>query len=160
MTSNIGSEAILDFGKRRNAIGFMDEEDRSETANDSNIRQRVMEMLREQFRPEFLNRVDETVVFHSLRKENLAEIVDLQLQYVAKRLLEKKIRVTFTTAAKQLVADKGYDPNYGARPLKRAIQEYILDDLALQIVENKIQEGDGVKIDVKEGKILIKKTTS
>lgn len=160
MTSNIGSEAILDFGKRRNAIGFMDEEDRSETANDSNIRQRVMEMLREQFRPEFLNRVDETVVFHSLRKENLAEIVDLQLQYVAKRLLEKKIRITFTTAAKQLVADKGYDPNYGARPLKRAIQEYILDDLALQIVENKIQEGDGVKIDAKEGKILIKKTAS
>lgn len=160
MTSNIGSEAILDFGKRRNAIGFMDEEDRSETANDSNIRQRVMEMLREQFRPEFLNRVDETVVFHSLRKENLAEIVDLQLQHVAKRLLEKKIRITFTHAAKQLVADKGYDPNYGARPLKRAIQEHILDDLALQIVENKIQEGDGVKIDAKEGKILIKKTAS
>lgn len=157
MTSNIGSEMILDFGKRRNhTIGFQDDEETSEESTAEQIRSRVMEMLRDHFRPEFLNRVDEIVMFQALSKEQLTEIVDLQLQALTKRLHEKKITVTYTDKAKKLVAEKGYDPSFGARPLKRAIQDLILDELALKIVEGKINEGDKITVDATKDKIVIK----
>ncbi len=157
MTSNIGSDVILDWGKRHGEIGFVSEETNQKTKRDEEaMRTRVMEMLREQFRPEFLNRVDEIVMFHSLTKENLEKIIDLQLAQVAKRLQEKKITLTFTDKAKALVTEKGYDPAYGARPLKRAIQDLILDELALKIVEGNIKEGDRVTVDTSRGKITFK----
>lgn len=157
MTSNIGSEMILDFGKRRNhTIGFQDDEEDSDESTAEQIRSRVMEMLRDHFRPEFLNRVDEIVMFQALSKEQLTEIVDLQLQALTKRLHEKKITVTYTDKAKKLVAEKGYDPSFGARPLKRAIQDLILDELALKIVEGKINEGDKITVDATKEKIVIK----
>ncbi len=156
MTSNIGSDLILDFGKTRGDIGFKNGDD-EETQDTGSVKERVLGMLRDHFRPEFLNRVDEIVMFQALAKNDLSQIVDLQLADVVKRLHDnKKIDVEFTDKAKALVADKGYDPSFGARPLKRAIQDLILDELALKIVEGKIKEGDSVKVDATKDKIVIK----
>ncbi len=155
MTSNIGSDLILDFGKKRGEIGFNDGED-EKTSSAENIKALVLERLRDHFRPEFLNRVDEIVMFQSLEKKDLTQIVDLQLAEVLKRLRAKKIDIEFTEKAKTLVAEKGYDPSYGARPLKRAIQDLILDELALKIVEGSIKEGDKIKVDASKDKIIIK----
>jgi ATP-dependent Clp protease ATP-binding subunit ClpA len=102
--------------------------------------------------------VDETIVFHALSKENLRQIIDLQLKEVLKRLAERKITVHFTDAAKDLLADKGYDPAYGARPLKRAIQDMVLDELSLKIIEGEIKEGDDVEVSAKTDKITFKKS--
>ncbi|MCC7522612.1 ATP-dependent chaperone ClpB [Candidatus Uhrbacteria bacterium] len=156
MTSNIGSDVILDYGKKRGEIGFADEEEKSDESNGKNIKERVLGMLRDHFRPEFLNRVDEIVMFQALGKPELAQIVELQLADVVKRLSAKKIKIEFTDKAKALVAEKGYDPSFGARPLKRAIQDLILDELALRMVERKVQEGDEVKVDAAKDKIVIK----
>ncbi len=155
MTSNIGSDLILDFGKKRGEIGFSNG-DEEEAATPESVKARVMEMLREHFRPEFLNRVDEIVMFQALAKDDLLRIVDLQLADVAKRLREKKIEVEFTDKAKKLIADKGYDPSFGARPLKRAIQDLVLDELALKIVDGRVKEGDKVKVDASKDQIAIK----
>ncbi len=157
MTSNIGSDMILDAGKKRAEIGFSSQSKDDEKKTLS-MRTRLMELLREQFRPEFLNRIDEIVIFQSLGKEDLAKIVDLQLRIVMKRLQAKRITLTFTEKAKLLIADKGHDPAYGARPLKRAIQELVLDELAMQLLEHKVEEGNSITIDVVKEKIVFKKT--
>lgn len=156
MTSNIGSDMILNFGTKGRSIGFSDKS-LEKIDSETDMRERVMEMLKEAFRPEFLNRVDETIVFHALTKPHLREIVDLQLSQVAQRLSERKITVAFTDAAKTLISSKGYDPSYGARPLKRAIQELVLDELSLRIIEGKLVEGDHVEIGARTEKITIKK---
>ncbi len=156
MTSNIGSDMILDAGKKRAEIGFASS-GKDEDKKAQSMRSRLMELLREQFRPEFLNRIDEIVIFQSLSKENLAQIVDLQLQHVVKRLQTKRVTVTFTEKAKAFIADKGHDPAYGARPLKRAIQEHVLDDLAMQLLEHKVEEGDRVTVDVVKEKVVFKR---
>ncbi|HVM90618.1 MAG TPA: ATP-dependent chaperone ClpB [Verrucomicrobiae bacterium] len=157
MTSNIGSDLILDFGKHRGEIGFKDKEEAEESATPESVKERVLAMLREHFRPEFLNRVDEIVMFQALGKPELMRIVELQLADVVKRLYtNKKIGLEFTDKAKALVAEKGYDPSFGARPLKRAIQDLILDELALRLVEGKIKEGDAVKVDAVKEKIVFK----
>lgn len=155
MTSNIGSDMILDAGKKRSEIGFSGSTKEEEQKAES-MRTRLMELLREQFRPEFLNRIDEIVVFQSLGKEDLTKIVDLQLQMVLKRLQNKRITLTFTEKMKAFIAEKGYDPAYGARPLKRAIQEFILDELAMKLLEHKVEEGDHVTIDVVKEKVTFK----
>jgi ATP-dependent Clp protease ATP-binding subunit ClpB len=155
MTSNIGSDLILDFGKKRGEIGFSNGEE-DEEATPETVKSRVMEMLREHFRPEFLNRVDEIVMFQALAKKDLLQIVNLQLEDVFKRLREKKIEVEFTEKAKALIAEKGYDPSFGARPLKRAIQDLVLDELALKIVDGRVKEGDKVKVDASKDQIVIK----
>lgn len=155
MTSNIGSDLILDYGKTRSEIGFKGK-DEAEARDPVPLKDRVLGMLRDHFRPEFLNRVDEIVMFQALAKPDLSKIVELQLAEVANRLRTKKINITFTDKAKALVAEKGYDPNFGARPLKRAIQDLILDELALRIVEGKIKEDDEVKVDASKGQIVIK----
>jgi len=100
--------------------------------------------------------VDDIVVFQSLSKDDLAKIVELQVQRVIDRLREKKITLEFTDKAKKLIAKKGYDPSFGARPLKRAIQDLVLDELALKIVEGKVKEGDKVKVDAVKDAISIK----
>jgi ATP-dependent Clp protease ATP-binding subunit ClpA len=159
MTSNIGSDLILDWGKRRGEIGFVQGNDSDEVTPESQeaVEAMVRERLRDHFRPEFLNRVDEVVMFQALQKKELAVIVDLQLQQVAKRLLDKRIHLSFSEKAKKLIADKGYDPSYGARPLKRAIQDQVLDELAMELLEHKINEGDRVMVDVSKEKIVFKK---
>ncbi|MFA5129529.1 MAG: ATP-dependent chaperone ClpB [Patescibacteria group bacterium] len=153
MTSNIGSDMILDWGTTRQEIGF---KDGAEKDASTSMRDRILPMLRDHFRPEFLNRIDEIVVFEALSKEQLSHIVDLQLTLVADRLKQKKIAITFTKKLHTLLAEKGYDPSYGARPLKRVIQELILDPLAMKIVSGEIEENGVVVADVVKDKVTFK----
>lgn len=150
MTSNIGSEIIY----RMREVGFKRERGEEGIIKEEDMREKVMAALRENFRPEFINRVDEIIIFHPLDKKVLETIVDLQLQRVEKNLLEKEISVEITAEAKNYLTQKGFDPAFGARPLKRVIQNEILDELALEIIEGKIGKGKKVKIDVKGGKIV------
>ncbi|MBX2998428.1 MAG: ATP-dependent chaperone ClpB [Caldilineaceae bacterium] len=134
MTSNVGSQYILD-------VAGLDDE----------VERRVMRAMREHFRPEFLNRVDEMVIFHSLTMEHLVGIVEIQLERLRSRLKERAISLSLTDAAKRAVVESGYDPAYGARPLKRAIQHSIADPLALEILEGRIRDGDHVRVDSRGG---------
>lgn len=148
MTSNIGSDVILNSERR---IGFAEDG----AAKSEGTKQKVLEMLRDHFRPEFLNRIDETIVFHALDKKHIEAIVELQLELVIDRLeTSRNISVTFTPKAKKYVAENGYDPKYGARPLKRVIQTKILDPLALEIVKGTIAPESAVTVDVKKDAIV------
>jgi ATP-dependent Clp protease ATP-binding subunit ClpB len=131
MTSNLGSQFIQEL------IG--DEEE---------MRRKVMEVMRISFRPEFLNRVDETIIFRPLGIEQIKEIVEIQLEHLRKRLEERKISIELTDNAKEALAEKGYDPVFGARPLKRTIQKLIQDPLATDILKGNFKEGDSIVIDV------------
>jgi len=106
-----------------------------------------MDVLRHTFRPEFLNRVDETVVFKSLGKEQLAQIVEIQLRDLRKRLAERKLRLEVTPEAKATLADRGYDPVFGARPLKRTIQRMIENPLAVEVLAGRFGEGDTIVVE-------------
>lgn len=147
MTSNVGSESI----GRGKTLGFQEEKDETEPLSDAEIREDVMRSLRATFRPEFLNRIDETIIFHPLSLERIRTILDLQLARVAERLQDKGIVIEFSESAKKYLAEKGYDPLYGARPLKRLIQTAILDPLSLQLVAGKLQGGDRIEITEESG---------
>ena len=134
MTSNIGSHLIVNLG----------------TGQDAQIEKEVMDELRENFRPEFLNRIDETIIFRRLTKDQIAEIVQVQLDLVSRRLTDRGITLQITSAARELLATLGYDPAYGARPLKRVIQKQILDPLARKILSGEIHDGEMVTIDATE----------
>ncbi|MFH1947132.1 MAG: ATP-dependent chaperone ClpB [Candidatus Magasanikbacteria bacterium] len=155
MTSNIGSEMIMEMG-RTGDFGFGDEGKKTDKQKEKNMKDKIMESLRERFKPEFLNRVDEIIMFHPLDEKQIRSIVDLQLAIVAKRLEDKKITINITDKAKDWLSKKGYDPNLGARPLKRVIQTELLDPLAMQIIEGKIEDGSKVKVEVEKDKIVIK----
>jgi ATP-dependent Clp protease ATP-binding subunit ClpB len=144
MTSNVGSTYIQELGGQ----------------NDTLMRQRVMEALQSQFRPEFLNRVDETIIFRSLGREQIGAIIDIQLGLVVKRLQERKIQLQLSGKAKALLAEEGYDPVYGARPLKRTIQKRILDPLAMKVLEGAFAEGDTVVVDANDGVVTFTKGPS
>ena len=111
------------------------------------IREEITRVLQEHFRPEFLNRIDEIVVFHPLGKEHLAEIVDIQLRRVKNLLADKGYRLDVSDEAREYIAEAGYDPSYGARPLKRAIQRELQDPLALKILAGEFDEGDTIMVD-------------
>jgi ATP-dependent Clp protease ATP-binding subunit ClpB len=119
------------------------------------MEERVLEVVRSHFRPEFLNRVDEIIIFRALGLAQIKEIVDIQIEHLRKRLAEKKIDLDLTDEAKQLIAEKGYDPVYGARPLKRTIQKMIQDPLANEILKGNFKEGDRVVVDVDKDKKLV-----
>jgi ATP-dependent Clp protease ATP-binding subunit ClpB len=121
----------------------------------SNIRS--AEQMREHFRPEFLNRIDEIVVFEPLTRDQLAEIVDLQLERLRARLADRTIELEMTEAAKETLADAGWDPAYGARPLKRAIQRLVENPLALRLLEGDFADGDTIRVDAQNGDILFTK---
>lgn len=150
MTSNVGSDIIY-----RGTLGFKEERQR-DLLEENEMREKVLGSLRENFKPEFLNRVDEIIIFHPLTPAMLAKIVDLQMGVVQKRLREKNIKIITTPTAKKYLSEKGFDPVYGARPLRRVIQNEILDELALRIIEGKIKEGDRVSVDVEKNKIVLK----
>ncbi len=154
MTSNIGSDLILNAGSTPGSFGFQDE---NESRNsDTDIKDTVLGLLKDHFRPEFLNRIDETIVFHALKPEDMKVIVEIQLDHVANRLkTQRRIDLSFSESAKSLVAKLGYDPSYGARPIKRMIQTHILDPLALKIVSGEIKEGGHVMINAKLDQIVI-----
>jgi ATP-dependent Clp protease ATP-binding subunit ClpB len=138
MTSNLASQYIQDLADR----------------NRKEMEQRVTAALREAFKPEFLNRVDETIIFNSLGREEIKSIVEIQLKRLRQNLAARKMALEITERAKALIADKGYDPAYGARPLKRTIQRLIQDPLAVKILEGEFKEGDRVKID-SDGETLL-----
>ncbi len=138
MTSNLGSQFLVD------------------DINEGTRRQ-VMDQLREHFRPEFLNRIDEIIFFHALGREHMKRIIDIQLAGLVKRLDERKIHVTMTDAAKDHLVREGYDPIYGARPLKRTIQRRVLDPLALRVLEGQFLEGDTVVVDLVDGGLVFEK---
>jgi ATP-dependent Clp protease ATP-binding subunit ClpA len=112
----------------------------------------VKDLLKGHFRPEFLNRVDEMIVFHPLRKEQLTLIVDVQLEHLRKRLAQRHMKLELTDAAKKLLADEGYDPTLGARPLRRVIQQRLENTLAQRILSGDFKEGDMIRVDVDTAK--------
>ncbi len=150
MTSNVGSELTRQMGH----LGFATSPEVEE--KESDLKEKLRDSLRNYFKPEFLNRVDEIIVFNSLRKESLTQIVDIQLEKVKARLSKKDISISVTQTAKDLLVKKGYDPNFGARPLKRVIQNLILDPLSKMIIGGRLKDGGKVKIDANEDTILIK----
>jgi ATP-dependent Clp protease ATP-binding subunit ClpB len=149
MTSNLGSQHIAEqtTGGPGRSAGTINEGTRRE----------VLEALRAHFRPEFLNRIDEIIFFHGLAPEHIRRIIDVQLAGLTKRLEERKIRLTLTDKAKDFLVQEGYDPIYGARPLKRAIQRRVLDPLALRVLEGEFVEGDLVTADVERDALVFQK---
>lgn len=145
MTSNLGNEVIKQY-----SIGFAgdDEEKTASEVREDEMKEKIDNILKEHFKLEFLNRIDEIVVFKSLDKETLFKIVDLELGKVENRLQDKNIKIKIAAKVKKMLAEKGFDVTFGARPLKRIIQNHILDELALEIIEGKIKEGDKVTIDL------------
>jgi ATP-dependent Clp protease ATP-binding subunit ClpB len=139
MTSNVGSQEIA-----------------GETV-DERIRERIEEILATTFKPEFLNRVDETVIFHRLSREDIGRIVELQVDQLVGRVREKGIEVELTDEARTLLGNLGYDPTYGARPLKRVIQKQLVDKLALRILEGEFAEGDTVRVEAEGGELVFEK---
>jgi len=131
MTSNLGSQYILEMG----------------TENWEQVETKVLELLRQTFRPEFLNRVDDTIIFRPLSSDDIAKIVDLQLERFRRLLADRKLGLDITPTAKQLIVADGYDPVYGARPLKRAIQRLLQNPLALAVLEGQYSDGDRVRVD-------------
>jgi len=146
MTSNIGSEYITKMG----SLGFLGGREDKEKES---LKDKVMESLRDNFRPEFLNRIDEIIIFDYLGKPEIKKIVDLELDKVAERLKNKGIEIKITEPAKEFLSKIGFDPNLGARPLKRVIQKQVLDPLSLKIVSGEVKEGERVTIDFFQGQI-------
>jgi len=145
MTSNLGNEIIKQY-----SIGFSDESDKKTASVNRNteMKEKIDKILKNHFKLEFLNRIDEIVLFHSLSPAALEKIVDLELEKVSRRLHNKNISLRISPRVKKLLTEKGYDITYGARPLKRIIQTMILDELAMEIINSKIKDGDKVKIDL------------
>jgi ATP-dependent Clp protease ATP-binding subunit ClpB len=139
MTSNVGSAEI------------------AEEAIDERIRERVEEILATTFKPEFLNRIDDTVIFHRLSREDLGRIVELQVDHLAHRLREKGIEVELTENARTLLGNLGYDPTYGARPLKRVIQRQLIDKLAMKLLEGEFRDQDRVEVDAEDAELTFAK---
>jgi ATP-dependent Clp protease ATP-binding subunit ClpA len=148
MTSNVGSEIIY-----RSGLGFK-ENKQKEIISEKEMNEKVMHSLRESFKPEFLNRIDEIIMFHPITPEMIEKILDLQINLLQKRLSQKHIKLTLDKTVKKYLAQKGFEPSFGARPLKRVIQNEILDELALLIIEGKLKEGAKIKVSIKNGKIV------
>ncbi|MHC4424174.1 MAG: AAA family ATPase, partial [Planctomycetota bacterium] len=143
MTSNIASQQIQQLTE--------------ESGADWEIEAHVKDALKQIFKPEFLNRIDEIIVFHMLTKEDLKKIVAIQLDYLTERLKARRIELEFTDSARKLIMDEGYDPVFGARPLKRTIQQQLENPLAAQLLSGKFAEGDTVKIDADRHKFIFEK---
>jgi ATP-dependent Clp protease ATP-binding subunit ClpC len=152
MTSNIGSKVIEKGG---GGLGFEFSESEADSQY-NRIRCLVNEELKQYFRPEFLNRLDEIIVFRQLTKDEVKQISDLLLAEVFKRLLEKNISLEVTERFKDRLVEEGYNPSYGARPLRRAIMRLLEDSLAEEILSGKIQEGNAITVDVnEEGQVVV-----
>lgn len=139
MTSNVGSDIIKAMG--------------TDVSNEA-MKQEIIGVLDNHFRPEFLNRLDDIIIFHSLQKEHIREIVDIQLGHLRQLLADRRISLELTSEAADFLAESGFDPVYGARPLKRAIQRYLQDPLAIALLEGNIQEGEHVIVDAQDGDLV------
>jgi ATP-dependent Clp protease ATP-binding subunit ClpB len=141
MTSNVGTEFL----------------NGRETQTDDQRREMVMQALRQRFRPEFLNRIDEIIIFHGLDREHLKQIVDIQVQRLKRLLADRQLDIELTDAARTLLAEEGYDPTFGARPLKRVIQRQVQDPLALKMLQGEFGEGDQVRVDARDGRLTFER---
>ncbi len=148
MTSNVGASEL----RRNKFLGFTTQ---SEGQEYKDMKEKVMGELKKSFRPEFLNRIDEIIVFHSLEKKHITEIVSLMAETLKKRLLEHEIEFDLTESAKEKIVDEGYDPEYGARPLRRALQKHVEDRLSEELLKGNIQKGQKVKLDVKNKEFTV-----
>jgi ATP-dependent Clp protease ATP-binding subunit ClpB len=144
MTSNLGAEYLVQLG---------------EDEDTDKVRDLVMAEVRSHFRPEFLNRVDEIILFHRLKREHMGRIVDIQMLRLQKLLEDRKITLTLEPKGREWLADKGYDPAYGARPLKRVIQKRLVDPLALAILEGRFVAGDTVVVGAADGELTLERVT-
>ena len=144
MTSNLGSSYITAMG----------------AGNEAEMRERVMDALRANFRPEFLNRIDETIIFRALTRDQLGEIVQIQIERVARRLADRQIVLTVTPAAREWLANRGFDPVFGARPLKRLIQKEVLDPLAMKVLGGALRDGEAVVVDAEAGHLTFRSNLS
>jgi len=153
MTSNVGARLITD----KNKLGFSNISDEAEKNKKDyeNTKKEVMAELKKQFRPELLNRIDDIIVFHKLENEDIKKIIDLMLKQVIKRLKEQNIEIEIDNEVKDLIAKKGTDNNYGARPLRRAIQSMLEDKIAESILDGVVKEGKKAKAEVKNEEIII-----
>jgi ATP-dependent Clp protease ATP-binding subunit ClpB len=140
MTSNVGSQYIV------------------EETDEEKMREQITDVLAQTFKPEFLNRVDDVVIFHRLTRDDISRIVELQVEHLVGRVRERGIEVELTDDARTLLGNLGYDPTYGARPLKRVIQKQLVDRLALRILEGEFTEGDVVRVDAKDGELVFEKS--
>ena len=145
MTSNVGSHYIAERAGR------------GDSALDEGVRRQLTEALRQHFKPEFLNRIDEIIFFHALGKAEIRQIIDIQLGALARRLEDRKIRLELSDKARDLIIEEGYDPVYGARPLKRTLQRRVLDPLALAVLQGEFKEGDAVTIDAEGGGLVMRR---
>jgi len=143
MTSNIASDEIFRLAK--------------EEAAEWEIEAHVKEVLKQYFRPEFLNRLDEVITFHPLRREDMLKIVEIQTRYLAGRLADRNLGFEITDAAKELLVELGYDPSFGARPLKRVIQQQVENELANEILAGRFVDGDRIVIDAEAGRFVFRK---
>jgi ATP-dependent Clp protease ATP-binding subunit ClpB len=144
MTSNLGSHFLAEQALRDGTLT-------------EGTKRQVLEALRQHFRPEFVNRIDEVVLFHTLGREHMKQIVDIQLGRLLKRLEDRKLTVDLTDAARDQLVDEGYDPVYGARPLKRTIQKRVLDPLAMRVLQGEFREGDHIAIDAGTPELTFRK---
>ena len=154
MTSNLGSDLI----KRETALGFSIKTEEAQTEKQSyeRMKDKVLNEVKRFFRPEFLNRIDATVVFHALSQGNIMSIVDLMLDQVRKELSDKNITLEATDAAKEYLSEKGYDPNFGARPLRRLIQDVVEDRLSEELLGGRMHSGDIAVLDIEDGETIIR----
>ena len=153
MTSNIGARMITD----KNTLGFSVSTNQKEEAQKEyeNIKKDVMGELKKQFRPEFINRIDEIIVFHKLTDENVKQIIEIMLNQLRKRMKEQNIELEIDESVKDLIAKKGVDTNYGARPLKRAIQSVLEDKIAEEILDGNLVKNRKTKIGVKDNELIL-----
>jgi ATP-dependent Clp protease ATP-binding subunit ClpB len=143
MTSNVGSHFIAERASR------------GDTTIDEGVRRQLLDALRQHFKPEFLNRIDDVIFFHALGRADIRQIIDIQLRALLRRLADRKITIDLTDRARDMLIEEGYDPVYGARPLKRTLQRRLLDPLALGVLEGRFSEGDTVLVDAgKDGLAL------
>jgi ATP-dependent Clp protease ATP-binding subunit ClpC len=154
MTSNVGSDLI----RKESALGFKVQQEDAKTAEDQHkrMKEKVLEELKRVFRPEFLNRLDAQIVFHALSKEHIRQIVELELKDVEAQLLLKGVTMEVTDACKDWLGEKGYDHVFGARPLRRVIQDELQDRLSDALLSNRFETGDRIVIDVEGGEVVLK----
>jgi ATP-dependent Clp protease ATP-binding subunit ClpC len=142
MTSNIGSRQLKEFGT---GVGF--NTSAKSASADVQAKGVIENALKKAFAPEFLNRIDDVIMFNNLSREDIHQIIDIELKNLYKRMEDLGYKIKLTESAKDFISDKGFDPNYGARPLKRAIQKYLEDPLAEEIIKAKLAEGDVIEVD-------------
>ena len=153
LTSNVGAETI----RRQTTIGFTAA---SEENSYERMKEKILDEAKKAFRPEFLNRLDDVIVFRALNKPDLIQILDLEVKKVMERLKGKKIQLQLDDKANDLLVEKGYDPIYGARPMRRAVERYLEDPLAEEILKGHLHENDPIQVTVEGDKLVFKQTAA